>query len=375
MSASPAPRRRTWLVALPLTVVIVLAAGWSGFWFYAAAQAETTLAAWQEREAKAGRNYACGQQAVGGYPFRFEVRCDAPKIDLASNNPPLSVQAKHVHIAGQIYDPTLLIAEIEGPVTIAVAGGPPVRATWKLAQMSLRGLPTAPQRVSLVLHDAAFDQRVGQQTIGVLRASRIELHARMLSGSVDDKPVVEIATRLVGAVAPQLHPVTTEPLDASASAVVRGLDNLRPLPLPARLRQLQAADGRLEITQSRIRQGNVTAVAAGQLGLTPSGRLDGMLRVTAVGLEGMLSKLGIDKLIPPDQAARLEPAFGALDRLIPGLGRVARKNAGIGLAAGLAMIGQPSELDGQKATAVPLKFVDGAVFLGPLRVGDVRPRY
>jgi hypothetical protein len=89
----------------------------------------------------------------------------------------------------------------------------------------------------------------------------------------------------------------------------------------------------------------------------------------------VLSKLGIDKIMPSQGAGRLEPAFGALDRLIPGLGRAARNNAGLGLAAGLALIGEPAELDGQKALALPLRFVDGAVFLGPLQVGQIVPLF
>jgi hypothetical protein len=375
MSVSPTPRRRPWLVALPLILVLVLAAGWSGFWFYAAARAMTTLDAWRAREAQAGRSYACGQQAVGGFPFRFEVACDAPRMELSSNNPPISAQASRVHIAGQVYDPTLLIAEIDGPVTIAITGQPPVHASWTLAQMSLRGVPTAPQRLSLVLHDAAFEQRIGTAVAPLLRASRLELHARMASGTVNDRPVIEFAVTMVGATAPNLHPLMNEPLDLLATAVLRGLDNLRPLPLQARLRQLQAAGGRLEITQSRIRQGEVIAVAAGALGLTPQGRPDGELRLTAAGLDRVLSKLGIDKIMPSQGAGRLEPAFGALDRLIPGLGRAARNNAGLGLAAGLALIGEPAELDGQKALALPLRFVDGAVFLGPLQVGQIVPLF
>jgi hypothetical protein len=158
--------------------------------------------------------------------------------------------------------------------------------------------------------------------------------------------------------------------------VLRGLDDLRPTPLISRLRQLQAAGGRLQITQARVHQGEVTAVAAGALGLTAAGRLDGELTMTVAGLDRVLPLLGIDQL-PPEFGSngKVAAALNTLDRIFPGLSRAARTHAGAGLAAGLALLGQPGELEGQKAITLPLRFADGAVYLGPLRVGAVPPLY
>ncbi len=47
-------RRRRWPVFVPAGLVIILAGLWTGFWFFASAKAETTLAGWREREAKSG---------------------------------------------------------------------------------------------------------------------------------------------------------------------------------------------------------------------------------------------------------------------------------------------------------------------------------
>ena len=55
--------------------MLVLAAAWSGVWFYAAGEAETRINDWQAQQAKAGRVFTCGKQTVGGFPFRIEVRC------------------------------------------------------------------------------------------------------------------------------------------------------------------------------------------------------------------------------------------------------------------------------------------------------------
>jgi hypothetical protein len=372
MPSSP-KRRRPWLAALPLIVVLVLAAAWSGFWFYAAGRTEQVLSGWREREARAGRHYACGNQSIGGYPFRFELVCKAPSAEFASNDPKVAFQAANFHLAAQVYDPSLLIAEIEAPLTIAIAGEGPLRANWSLLQISLRGLPPAPEQVSMVVDDGAVD-RAGSETGGsTLRAKRIELHGRVASGSVMHRPVLGLALTLTEVTAPSLHPILQKPLDVTAVGVLRGLDNLRPQPIPARLRQLQRAGGRLEIKQARVHQADVTAVAAGSLGLTDAGRLDGELNLTVSGLDRVLPQLGIEQIVPPD--SNLAPALGALDRLLPGLGQAARNRAGAGLAVGLSLIGKPAQLEGRKALALPLRFVDGAVYLGPVRIGAVAPLF
>ena len=67
--------------------------------------------------------------------------------------------------------------------------------------------------------------------------------------------------------------------------------------------------------------------------------------------------------------------FGALDRAIPGLGKVVQQNANVGVAAGINSLGIEAELEGKKARAFPLRFVDGAVFFGPLKVAQVPPLF
>ena len=54
---------------------------------------------------------------------------------------------------------------------------------------------------------------------------------------------------------------------------------------------------------------------------------------------------------------------------MPGLGNVARQHVNTGVQAGLTMIGKPTELEGKKAIAVPLRFANGAIMLGPVQVG------
>ena len=141
--------------------------------------------------------------------------------------------------------------------------------------------------------------------------------------------------------------------------------------LPQLLREFAAANGRLDITKARIQQGDILGTGSGTVRITSRGTLDGELQLTVAGVDDLVTLLGVDKTV--GQASQR-----ALDRYAPGLnlGRLLGRRRGAALAAaGAAMLGQPAELEGRKAVSLPLRFADGVVFLGPLRVGEVAPLF
>ena len=74
-------RRRHWLIAAPLAIVIALGVAWTALWFYAAGEAEKRLNDWQEQQANGGRVFTCASRSVGGYPFRIEVTCAGVSVE------------------------------------------------------------------------------------------------------------------------------------------------------------------------------------------------------------------------------------------------------------------------------------------------------
>jgi hypothetical protein len=85
-----------------------------------------------------------------------------------------------------------------------------------------------------------------------------------------------------------------------------------------------------------------------------------------VGLAKVLQELGINQMVSQGD---LGSALDALDRVLPGLGSIARQNAGAGIVAGLGAAGQSTTLEGKPAVTVPLRFDDGDISLGPFRIG------
>lgn len=367
-TSPPAARSGVRKYVILLVLVVLVVGGWSGFWFYAASRAEQAIAGWKAREAKVGRVYSCAQEALGGFPFRIEVRCDRAHAELTGFSPQFDVKTTGILVAAQIYQPTLLISEFTGPMTFADRGqAPSFTANWKLGQTSVRGTPNAPERVSIVVDAPTLDRVSGGGNEPWLRADRIELHGRMLEGSARDRPVIEIVLRTAQASVPGLHPLAAAPMDSDIDAVLRGLKDFSPKSWPARFREIQANGGSIDIPQARIQQGDTIAVGSGNLTINANGHLDGQVRLTVAGIEPFLNALGADRIAAANP--NVDRLAGTLDRLMPGLGGLARQRAGSGIAAGLNFIGEQTILEGKKAVALPLRFNDGAVFLGPIPLG------
>ncbi|MGB3491030.1 MAG: DUF2125 domain-containing protein [Xanthobacteraceae bacterium] len=390
------PRRRPlWPVFVMPALVVIAAIGWSAFWFYAASQVDHEVDVWRAREAKAGRVYDCAKRSVAGFPFRLEVTCEDASVTLVSQtahgaaDAPVTARLGKILVIGQIYTPGLLIAEFTAPATLAARGEPPaMQVNWKTARSSIAGLPGIPQRVALVFDAPSVDRLNSGVAVPLARAAHAELHTQLAASSTPDHPVIDVAVDLTQASVQDIHPALTQPFDALIGARLTGLKDFSPKPWPVRFREIQAADGKIRIERARIQQGNMIATAAGSLDLTPDGNLDGELQVTVVGFEQVIPLLGIEKVleegVPQATLDRLAPGvkaqdvnnlLGSLDKMIPGLGKVVRQNAGAGLAAVVNSLGSPAELEGKPARSFPLRFADGAVLLGPVKVGQVPPLF
>ena len=394
---TPAPRRRPlWRLFIMPVLLLIAAAAWSAFWFYSASRVDVIADAWRAREAQSGRVYDCARRSVAGYPFRLEVRCDGARVSLVSQTAgqgaaqtPITAKLGQILVVAQVYDPKLLIAEFTAPATISDPNdSSSMIVNWRTARSSIVGLPGVPQRISLVFDDPALDRVKGSLQTPLLRAKHIELHGRIAEGSPSDHPVIETVLRVAGGSLQEVHPLLAQPFDAEVNAKLSGLKDFAPKPWPERFRELQAAGGHAEIVQSRIQQGNLIAVATGTLGLTAEGRLDGELQMTVAGIEQVIPALGLEKMLdegvpqatldhvaPGVKTQDVRNLLGALDRAIPGLGNAVKQNVNVAATASINSLGKEAELEGKKARTFPLRFTDGAVFLGPIKVGQIPPLF
>ncbi len=383
-----------WLIAVPTAILVLLGVVWSGFWYWSTTAAEATITAWRAREAEAGRVYGCATTNFGGYPFRIEVDCAEPSVEDRASA--LSVRARNLAAVAQLWDPTLVIGEIAGPLMVAPLGGSPTATLdWALAQASLRGMPGTPERLSIVVDKPNLAAVPPSKPLAT--AEHLEFHARFAAESGPGHQVLDLALDMRSATAPTLvaalgsfGPLASAATDLSFVAVLHGVSDLTPKPLAQKLREIQAANGRLDVTNARLQQGDLIATATGALGLTAGGTLTGELQLTVVNIGKLIPLLGIDRAVaqavPQETLTRFAPT---LDRLMPGLGNVLRSrkvgdnapgngaNPDVNTAAvGTAVLGgRQTELEGQRAVTLTLRFDDGVASLGPFKLGQIPPLY
>jgi len=386
-AAGPARGRGPWPIVVLAALVIVLALGWVWGWYYAASIAERTLAGWVERETAAGRIYSCDAQAIGGFPLRVETRCVEPAARVNSYQPPFTIRAKDVTFAAQVYEPTLLVGEIAGPLTLAVADeAPSYLADWSRARLAVRGLPPYPESVSVTLDrprlhrvSGAADAAAGNREL-MFMADHADLQGRITAGSPRNRPVIEAVMHLEAMSAPTLHPLVAEPIEGEITAVLRGFKDLSPKSWPERFREMAATGGGVDIKYLRIARTDSIVVGTGTLRVNARGKLEVLVRLAIVGIENIVPRLGIDRLIGRgvERLTGAEGAgqgFGALDRLVPGLGGSVRDTANATLIENFKKMGEPTEIDNKPAILLPLRFSDGTVYLGMVPLADLPPLF
>jgi hypothetical protein len=377
----PRPRSAALRIVAPVAVLVGLAVVWCGLWYYAAGVANRTLAGWIASEAVAGRTYTCGSEGVGGFPLSIQVHCVQAAAAIKTAQSPVDLAAKDISFTAQVWRPTVLVGDVVGPVTVATPGqAPSFMANWSSARMRVDGLPPNPEAISISVEQPHLDRAGGGSAAALFTADNAELDARIVSGSIQNNPVLDFTLHFVAAAAPTLHPLLAEKLRGDVEVVVRGFKDLEQKPLAQRFRELQAAGGSIELKTLRLQRADAIVVGSGKVTVNARGRLDGMLQVAVYGLDAIVPQLGIDRVIDQqlDQLTgngQAQQGIAALDRLVPGLSGIVRQGANATLVDDVKKMGQPTEIDSKPAVALPLRLADGAVYLGLIRIGDLPPLF
>src|SRR4029077_10691373 len=142
-------------------------------------------------------------------------------------------------------------------------------------------------------------------------------------------------------------------------------------------REMQASGGNIEITRLRFERADSIIVGAGTLTVNANGKLNGLIRVGIAGLENIVPKLGIDRLIGRGLdklnggSGQAQQGLNALDRLMPGLGGVVRDSDTANVSDRRKQTGPPPEMDKKPAIVLPVNVSDGFVSLGMVPLGEV----
>ncbi|MFG1346015.1 DUF2125 domain-containing protein [Xanthobacter autotrophicus DSM 431] len=346
--AAPSPRPKPWLVIVPLSLLVILGVVWSGLWFYAANRAEREIDAWMGREARLGRIWSCGERSLGGFPFRFELRCAKATLETRGGDA-MRFTAVSAHAVAQVWAPNHLVAEFQAPARVEdLNTGTAYAANWSLLQMSGVGdLSGRPERFSLQAHDLKLEQPQagGAPATSLVSARLFEFHARR-APATDGKPDgVDYASGLLGGESALLAAFgISGPVDMSLQGTVTASADLRPMPVAQRLKAWADAGGVARLDRFVITAPKVATSATGIVALDPQGRLNGKLDLGFAGINELVQGLNKAGAIPKEVA----PIVGAL-----------------------AMVGKPGTVEGRKGTTFALGFETGTLKLAGFPVGVV----
>lgn len=328
-------RRR--LVFLMLFVILVVA-GWSVFWFYAAGEVQRRLDIAIDDIATRGTRIVCGDRTIGGFPFRMEVTCD--KVDVMTAGAE-RVTAGAVRAVALIYNPRHIIIEADAPFSAQIM---PIAATvsgnWSLAHSSLifdKGAVSA-LAVSIENPDFALSGRFRDQTA---TAGKAELHVRR---APDQEGAADVAVTFDGlaAAGPFLR---AQAFDAGALLRVPDAHDM----LAGEVHPIALVGTPVRVEEAYVERGTAKISARGDLTVGRDGYLAGDLEITAV---------------EPEKVAELVAPFYPPDSAIPAA-----------FQGALTGFGRKAELDGRKAVSATLEFGGGGIRIGFIPIAQMVPLF
>ncbi len=308
----------------------LLAALYSGYWVVGsrsvlkgATEALTVL------KAEGRADFA--DVTLRGFPSRFDLTIDAPKLESADGN--IGWQAPFIQLLALSYRPNNLIAVWPKEQTLRVgADSVTVRSDDLRASVMLKAdLDLALDHAEVEGHGLVLTSALGWQAL----VDKLIIASRQVGA---DGTTHELAVVLTG-LAPgneyrgQIDPARRQPAvadEARLNLIVtfdRPLDR-QVLAQPPRILSLQKID-------LSFGWGDISASAAGELAIDPAGNPTGQLALSLKNWRNLLALLTAADVLPADQAATVEKA--------------------------LASAAKP---DDPTTVALPLAFRDGVIWMG-----------
>lgn len=317
-SARTARRFRLGLF-LPYIVLALIVVAWSVGWFWIRGRAATEIDAWMAREASAGRNWACADRSLTGYPFRIELRCSAVTLDRSDGRFRLGPSTA----VAQVYQPRLVLFESAGSFHVeqgALTGD----AAWSSLQGSVHGASDGFTRASLVVSAPNVTVTGADPGPIAITGQHLELHARPTPGRYESEGAVDLSVRLMQAVLPRLDALTGNPApaDLSLDTTLTQATILRTGPVARELERWRRAGGTLDLTALSLAKGEQRVQAKGALALDEAHRPVGQLDLRAAGVDALVGSV-VGQRFGSERGALVGQLVGGL----LGLGRRAEPDA------------------------------------------------
>lgn len=320
-------------IAAPLIAMLVLLAAWSGWWWFASNLAQTKFA--EARATHADRfGLACASEGWSGYPYRIMFTCTDAVIDL--KRPGTTIRSAKLDILAQAYNPSHIIARLTGPSEIENPRQGLMLTTEHLplvtgVKFKSGQFAIASSRIS--------DLTVKQDGEAVLTVKSATLHLR----PAESRPGFDVAADASDVIAMpgKQTAIPFERVEASGN-----FDKLPPgghRNLSELARAVAVAGTLFTLDGFAAKTSGVSATASGAISINQQGKLTGGLTTRLQNLDKLLTELTARGVVKEKQAK-----------------------------AASTLLGLFKTPDG---IAADLRFKDGNIYWGPIKLGRHAPLF
>lgn len=342
-NTAAAPRRSRLGLIIPFALFGLVLALYGGYWLWMSGEIRKAAEGWiAEREAE-GYVIAFDRMSVGGFPFRFTVDVRALEIIAPPDDGGWRMAMPQFSASALPYNLSHWITAFASPTEIDLQGEEETRAL--LATAARARISLASGRAGTVRAGAELtDFRLTARENGDVLVEALEELVLSSEVEADDQMRLRLEVRGLELGPDQLDARTTEAFGRRMELIRTDttLTRWSTLAADANLASWSTSGGRAEISMAELHWGGV--------------RLGG---------EGSMS---VDTLLRPD--GRLSVLITEPESLIAALvsGGVIATNDGEALRLALMMAPRREE-----GVALPFRFQQGGIFLGPVRIGDAGP--
>ena len=274
---------------MPLLLVL-LAIAVSIWWLIASNMAAKEFDRIRSAEATRGRLWSCGEIAMGGFPFRIEAECRQAKLMVLGDHP-TTITANRYVVVSQIYQPSLLLLEIDAPLSVTGANGSATTVNWSLFRASVHlESSLEADRISLEANDVIMKPSAQNEAA---QFAHFEAHFRKRPVETGSSSDIEFSVDLSKALLASLGGAA---FDGHVSGRVdQGVVFLEQMGPPA-LENWRKAEGKLVIDQLTMKRGDQHLSVSGVVTLDEQRRPSGKVDLAATGLRDLLKQTDMGQL-------------------------------------------------------------------------------
>lgn len=300
----------------PISLLVLICAAYSAWWFYAADAVENEIAAMAQGGGTDGVTLAYDAVDVGGFPFRIEATFTHASMRWRGG----SWQAERLVAHAMAWQPNHIIAEAGGvkSLTLITAPGETTTIAPDVFRMSAILSDNARFRVDLVFAGATIASKLADGRRTELYVRKLAAHVRATQvGSADvifDADDIELRRGFITTLGSR---IATARFDAALKALPTG--DASPLAQsleswPDFLAAWSNTGGRFVMNALEFNWGEFSMTAKGELTLESDGSPAGQVRLDVAGSDALISALRQGGADYADTAAFVVDIFSLIGR-------------------------------------------------------------